>query len=91
MMTSSQKEAHGGIKERLAIRSFWGEFAVIARAYINARFEIDRERNEKRTALLEESERLYLDLSDYEECGLEDFKTYIKNVWEYFSRYIGFF
>lgn len=91
MMTSSQKEAHGGIKERLAIRSFWGEFAVIARAYINARFEIDRERNEKRTALLEESERLYLDLSDYEECGLEDFKTYIKNVWEYFSLYIGFF
>lgn len=37
------------------------------------------------------SERLYLELSDYEECNLEDFKSYFKNVWEYFSRYIGFF
>lgn len=52
MMTSSQKEAHGGIKERLAIRSFWGEFAVIARAYINAKFKIDRERNEKKSRLV---------------------------------------
>lgn len=91
MMTSSQKEAHGGIKERLAIRSFWGEFAVITRAYINAQFEIDRERNEKRTALLSDSERIYWYLSYDKEFDLEDFKSYFKNVWEYFSRYIGFF
>lgn len=41
--------------------------------------------------MLEESERLYWELSDDEECNLEDFKSYFKNVWEYFSRYIGFF
>lgn len=36
MMTSSQKESHYGIKDRLLIRSFWGEFAVISKPYINA-------------------------------------------------------
>lgn len=36
MMTSSQKESRYGIKDRLLIRSFWGEFAVIFKPYINA-------------------------------------------------------
>lgn len=44
MMTSSQKESHFGIKDRLLIRSFWGEFAVISKPYINAQLPADEKR-----------------------------------------------
>lgn len=91
MMTSSQKEAHYGVKDRLVIREFWGDFAVITQAYIQEKFETDQERDEKRSALLKESERLYWDLSHDKEFSMESFKSYFKNVWSYFSQYIEFF
>lgn len=85
MMTSSQKEAHFGIDERLVIRGFWGEFAVISKAYIHARLPKDTERDKMREALLKEGEELVYDFD------LERFKTYFKNAWEYFMRYLGLF
>ena len=36
MMTSSQKETHNGLNDRLFSRAFWGDFAEITVAYINA-------------------------------------------------------
>lgn len=91
MMTSSQKEAGYGIQNRLVIREFWGDFAVITRAYIHTKFELDPEREEKRSALLKESERLYWNLAHDKEFSIESFKSYFKNVWTYFSQYIGLF
>ncbi len=91
MMTSSQKEAHHGMNDRLIIRGFWGDFAVISRAYIHAKFEQDQERYEKRSALLKESQRIYWDLLHDTEFSIESFKSYFKNVWDYFSQYIGLF
>lgn len=85
MMTSSQKDAHFGIDERLVIRGFWGEFAVISKAYIHARLPKDTERDKMREALLKEGEELVYDFD------LERFKTYFKNAWEYFMRYLGLF
>lgn len=85
MMTSYQKEAHYGIKDRLVIRGFWGDFAVISTSYIHAQFPSDNERAEMRDALLENGENL---MDDFD---LDSFKTYFKNVWKYFKRYIGFF
>jgi len=82
MMTSSQKESHFGIKDRLLIRSFWGEFAVISKPYINAQLPADEERAVIRNRLLEDGEHL---VDDY------DFKAYFINIWKYFSNYIGFF
>lgn len=82
MMTSSQKEAHYGIRNRLRSRGFWGDFAVITRAYVNAEFKNDSEREEKRSALLKESERVYWDLSHDKSFDLSDFKLYFKNVLE---------
>ena len=73
MMTSSQKEARYGIKERLAIRGFWGDFSVISTSYIHAQFMSDNERAEMRDALLENGENL---IDDFE---LDSFKTYYKN------------
>ena len=35
MMTSSQKETHDGLNDRLTSRAFWGDFAKISTAYIN--------------------------------------------------------
>ena len=90
MMTSSQKEAHYGMKDRLVIRGFWGEFAVIPRAYIKAQFEPDMERSKQRADLLRDSERLYRYIT-YDKFSIESFKAYYKQVWTYFSRYIGFF
>ena len=52
MMTSSQKEAHYRIMDRLRSRGFWGDFAVITRAYVNAEFKNDSEREEKSSAFL---------------------------------------
>ena len=43
MMTSSKKEANCGMRSRLVIRSFWGDFAVISKAYIHAQFPSDHE------------------------------------------------
>ena len=85
MMTSSQKESHFGIKDRLLIRSFWGEFAVISKPYINAQLPADEERAVIRNGLLKDGERL-VDVFD-----LNNFKAYFINIWKYFSNYIGFF
>lgn len=85
MMTSSQKESHFGIKDRLLIRSFWGEFAVISKPYINAQLPADEERAIIRNGLLEDGEHL---VDDFD---LNDFKAYFINIWKYFSNYIGFF
>ena len=85
MMTSSQKESHFGIKDRLLIRSFWGEFAVISKPYINAQLPADEERAVIRNRLLEDGEHL---VDDFD---LNDFKAYFINIWKYFSNYIGFF
>ena len=91
MMTSSQKEAGYGIQDRLIIREFWGDFAVITRAYVHARFELDPEREEKRSSLLKESEQVYWGISHDKVFSIESFKSYFKNVWAYFSQYIGLF
>lgn len=85
MMTSSQKESHYGIKDRLLIRSFWGEFAVISKPYINAQLPADEERAVIRNRLLEDGEHL---VDDFD---LNDFKAYFINIWKYFSNYIGLF
>lgn len=85
IMTSSQKESRYGIKDRLLIRSFWGEFAVISKPYINAQLPADEERAVIRNRLLEDGERLAYDFD------LNDFKVYFINIWKYFSNYIGFF
>ncbi|MEI3019393.1 DnaA/Hda family protein [Ruminococcus sp.] len=85
MMTSSQKESHYGIKDRLLIRSFWGEFAVISKPYINAQLPADEERAVIRNRLLEDGEHL-VDVFD-----LNNFKAYFINIWKYFSNYIGLF
>ena len=61
MMTSSQKESYFGIKDRLLIRSFWGEFAVISKPYINVQLPADEERAVIRNRLLEDGERLAYD------------------------------
>lgn len=58
MMTSSQKEANRGMRSRLVIRSFWGDFAVISKAYIHAQFPSDHERTEIRNTLLENGKYL---------------------------------
>lgn len=78
MMTSSQKEAGYGIQDRLVIREFWGDFAVITRAYVHARFELDLEREEKRSSLLKESEQVYWGISHDKEFSIESFKSYFK-------------
>lgn len=85
IMTSSQKESHYGIKDRLLIRSFWGEFAVISKPYINAQLPADEERAVIRNRLLEDGEHL-VDVFD-----LNNFKAYFINIWKYFSNYIGLF
>ena len=85
MMTSSQKESRYGIKDRLLIRSFWGEFAVISKPYINAQLPADEERAVIRNRLLEDGEHL-VDVFD-----LNNFKAYFINIWKYFSNYIGLF
>ena len=92
MMTSAQKEAGYGIQDRLVIREFWGDFAVITRAYIHAEFEHNPEQNNDRSALLKESEQLYRNVSyDDKDFSIESFKSYFKKVWTYFSQYIGLF
>lgn len=85
MMTSSQKEANCGMRRRLVSRSFWGDFSVISKPYIHAQFPSDHERTEIRNTLLENGKYL---IDDFD---LDSFKTYYKNVWEYFKRYIGLF
>ena len=86
MMTSSQKESHYGIKDRLLIRGFWGEFAVISKPYINAQLPADEERAVIRNRLLEDGEHLV-----YDDFDLNNFKAYFINILKYFSNYIGLF
>ena len=85
MMTSSQKDAKFDLNDRLVIRGFWGEFAVISKSYIHAQFPNDKDRANRRDEIIEEGNRL---VDNFE---LERFKTYYKNIWKYFIRYIGIF
>ena len=91
MMTSSQKEAGYEIQDRLAIREFWGDFAVITWPYIHAQFESDAERIDQRKDLLHKSEQLCWKLLHDADFDIDAFKSYYKEVWAYFSRYIGLF
>ena len=52
MMTSSEKESYRRLKDRLIIRGFFGDFAVITRAYIHAQIEPDAEHINQRKELL---------------------------------------
>ena len=91
MMTSSQKEAGYGIQDRLVIREFWGDFAVITRAYIHAQFESNAERINQRKDLLHKSEQLCWKLMHDADFDIDAFKLYYKDVWTYFGKYIGLF
>ena len=91
MMTSSQKEAGYGIQDRLVIREFWGDFAVITRAYIHAQFESNAERINQRKDLLHKSEQLCWKLMHDANFDIDVFKSYYKDVWTYFGQYIGLF
>lgn len=91
MMTSSQKEAGYGIQDRLVIREFWGDFAVITRAYIHAQFESNAERINQRKDLLHKSEQLCWKLMHDADFDIDAFKSYYKDVWTYFGQYIGLF
>ena len=91
MMTSSQKEAGYGIQYRLVIREFWGDFAVITRAYIHAQFESNAERINQRKDLLHKSEQLSWKLLHDADFDIDAFKSYYKDVWTYFGKYIGLF
>lgn len=91
MMTSSQKESYHGLKDRLVIRGFFGDFAVITRAYIHAQFEPDAERINQRKALLHSSEQFCRQLLHESDFDMDAFKSFYKEVWTYFRRYIGLF
>lgn len=91
MMTSSQKEAGYGIQDRLIIREFWGDFAVITRAYIHAQFEFNAERINQRKDLLHKSEQFCWELMHDADFDIDVFKSYYKDVWTYFGQYIGLF
>lgn len=91
MMTSSEKESHNGLKDRLIVRGFFGDFAVITRAYIHAKFEPDAERISQRKDLLHKSEQLCWKLMHDADFDIDAFKSYYKDVWTYFGKYIGLF
>lgn len=91
MMTSSEKESYRRLKDRLIIRGFFGDFAVITRSYIHAKFEPDVERIDQRKELLHKSEQLSWKLLHDADFDIDAFKSYYKEVWTYFSRYIGLF
>lgn len=91
MMTSSQKEAGYGIQDRLVIREFWGDFAVITRAYIHAQFESNAERINQRKDLLHKSEQFCSKLMHDEDFDIDAFRSYYKDAWTYFGKYIGLF
>ena len=91
MMTSSQKEAGYGIQDRLVIREFWGDFAVITRAYIHAQFESNADCINQRKDLLHKSEQLCWKLMHDADFDIDAFKSYYKDVWTYFGKYIGLF
>lgn len=91
MMTSSEKESHNGLKDRLIVRGFFGDFAVITRAYIHAKFEPDAERINQRKELLHSSEQFCRQLLHESDFDMDAFKSFYKEVWTYFRRYIGLF
>ncbi len=91
MMTSAQKEAGQWIDDRLVIRAFWGDFAVSTRSYLHTQFEVDAERYKMRNALRSTGKMLYMELWEDRAFDLGQFRTYYKEVWQYFSSYIGLF
>ena len=91
MMTSTQKDHHWELDDRLVIRAFWGDFAVITRAYLHTQFEVDAERYKMRNALRSTGKMLYMALWEDQVFDLDRFRTYYKEVWQYFSSYIGLF
>ena len=91
MMTSSEKESYHRLKDRLIFRGFFGDFAVITRSYIHAQFAPDAERIDQRKALLHKSEQLCWKLSHDTDFSIDAFKSYYKDAWTYFSKYIGLF
>ena len=91
MMTSSEKESYHRLKDRLVVRGFFGDFVVITQAYIHARFEPDTERKNQRKDLLHKSEQLSRKLLHDEDFDIDTFKSYYKDAWAYFSRYIRLF
>ena len=91
MMTSAQKDAHWELNDRLVIRSFRGDFAVITASYMYARFPYDRERAAMRQNLLYHLDDVGLDLLHGVALQQETFKQLFKDTWQYFARYIGCF
>ena len=91
MMTSSEKESHNGLKDRLIVRGFFGDFAVITRAYIHAQFESNADRINQRKDLLHKSEQLCWKLMHDADFDIDAFRSYYKDVWTYFGKYIGLF
>ncbi len=91
MMTSSEKESYRRLKDRLIIRGFFGDFAVITRAYIHVQIEPDAEHINQRKELLHKSEQLSWKLLHDADFDIDAFKSYYKDVWTYFIRYIGLF
>lgn len=91
MMTSAQKNATEKLSDRLVIRAFWGDFAVITQSYAFAVFSRDTQRSEKCRALLSEGESFLWKLMRKRDFALEKFKSYFKEVWQYFSGYVGLF
>ena len=86
MMTSSEKESYHRLKERLIIRGFFGELAVITQSYIHAQFEPEVERIDQRKGLLHKSEQLCWKLLHDADFDIDAFKSYYKEVWAYSSR-----
>lgn len=86
MMTSSEKESYHRLKERLIIRGFFGELAVITQSYIHAQFKPEAERIDQRKGLLQKSEQLCWRLMHDADFDIDAFKSYYKKVWAYSSR-----
>ena len=84
MMTSSQKESHFGIKERLVVRGFLGDYAVITRAFPPAQLS-EIKQDKMRDKLIEEGTHLQHNFD------IDSFKTYYKNIWLFFQRNIGLY
>ena len=91
MMTSAQKNATDGINDRLVIRSFQGDFAVITATYIYAQIPYDKERAAMREDLLERLDDVGRGLLHGIVWEQEEFKQLFKDTWQYFARYIGYF
>jgi len=78
MMTSSEKESYRRLEDRLIIRGFFGDFAVITQSYIHAQLEPDAERINQRKALLQRSEQISWKLLHDADFSIDAFKSYFK-------------